>query len=102
MSAILQKYPARLLNFQQDLISFYQRIRNMSAAISAPLKLDDYLIRSIVETSPPKRHLAHVTWFYETFLLLDFCRITSPSTRVIVICLIPIIKPLAICMRVST
>jgi len=44
----------------------------MIAAICAPLKLDDYLIQSIVDTSPPKWHLAHVTWFHETFLLLDF------------------------------
>ena len=50
----------------------YQRIRNTSAAICAPLELDDYQIQSIVETSPPKWHLAHVTWFFETFLLKHF------------------------------
>ena len=30
---------------------------------------EDYQIQSITETSPPKWHLAHVTWFFETFLL---------------------------------
>jgi ergothioneine biosynthesis protein EgtB len=72
MSATLQKYPASLLNSRQELMACYQRIRNTSAAICAPLKLDDYQIQSIDETSPPKWHLAHVTWFFETFLLKDF------------------------------
>lgn len=72
MSGTLQKYPSSLLNSRQELMACYQRIRNTSAAICAPLKLDDYQIQSIVETSPPKWHLAHVTWFFETFLLKDF------------------------------
>jgi len=72
MSVIPQKYPANLLNSRQELIACYQRIRNTSAAICAPLNLDDYQIQSIVETSPPKWHLAHVTWFFEAFLLKDF------------------------------
>src|SRR5450631_2394775 len=72
MSVIPQKYPVNRLNSRQELIACYQRIRNTSAAICAPLKLDDYQIQSIVETSPPKWHLAHVTWFFETFLLKNF------------------------------
>jgi ergothioneine biosynthesis protein EgtB len=72
MSIKLQNFPANRLNTRQELIACYQRIRNTSAAICAPLSLDDYQIQSIVETSPPKWHLAHVTWFFETFLLQDF------------------------------
>jgi ergothioneine biosynthesis protein EgtB len=72
MSAILQENSASLLNSRQELIAFYQCIRNVSAAICRPLNIDDYQIQSIVETSPPKWHLAHVTWFFETFVLQDF------------------------------
>ncbi|WP_394752557.1 ergothioneine biosynthesis protein EgtB [Crenothrix sp.] len=54
------------------LIEFYQRVRKASEAICAPLYPDDYQTQSIAETSPPKWHLAHVTWFFETFLLKNF------------------------------
>lgn len=57
---------------REALIAAYQRIRAASGAICAPLAVDDYQIQSILETSPPKWHLAHVTWFFEAFLLRDF------------------------------
>ncbi|MGZ8187011.1 MAG: ergothioneine biosynthesis protein EgtB [Methylobacter sp.] len=72
MSAILQENSFSLLNSRQELIAFYQCIRNASAPICRPLNMDDYQLQSIVETSPPKWHLAHVTWFFETFVLQDF------------------------------
>ncbi|MGZ8241189.1 MAG: ergothioneine biosynthesis protein EgtB [Methylobacter sp.] len=72
MSAILQENSPSLLNSRQELIAFYQCIRNASAPICRPLNMDDYQLQSIVETSPPKWHLAHVTWFFETFVLQDF------------------------------
>ncbi|MBU0655131.1 MAG: ergothioneine biosynthesis protein EgtB [Gammaproteobacteria bacterium] len=56
----------------EELIAHYQRIRAVTAAICAPLAVDDYQIQSITETSPPKWHLAHVSWFFETFLLRAF------------------------------
>ncbi|CAA9892466.1 conserved hypothetical protein [Candidatus Methylobacter favarea] len=72
MSAMLQENPAGLMTSRQELIASYQRIRDASAAICRPLNRDDYQIQSIAETSPPKWHLAHVTWFFETFVLQDF------------------------------
>lgn len=56
----------------------YQRIRATSAAICSPLAYDDYQIQSIIETSPPKWHLGHVTWFFETFLLQAFVKGYQP------------------------
>ncbi|MDD5578536.1 MAG: ergothioneine biosynthesis protein EgtB [Methylobacter sp.] len=78
MSAILEKCSAGLLNTRQELIALYQRIRNTSIALCEPLNHDDFQIQSIVETSPPKWHLAHVTWFFETFVLQDFLRNHQP------------------------
>lgn len=63
---------------RHKLIDFYRQVRAMSEEICLPLYLDDYQIQSIVETSPPKWHLAHVTWFFETFVLADFCPGYSP------------------------
>lgn len=50
----------------------YQRIRAHTESLCRPLQCDDYGVQSIVETSPPKWHLAHTTWFFETFLLLPY------------------------------
>ncbi|EIJ35454.1 ergothioneine biosynthesis protein EgtB [Thiothrix nivea] len=57
---------------RDELLLDYQRTRQASEAICFPLSPDDYQIQSIVETSPPKWHMGHVTWFFETFLLQAF------------------------------
>ena len=53
----------------QQLHQRYQQVRKLSEQICSPLAVEDYQIQAIIETSPPKWHLAHVSWFFETFLL---------------------------------
>lgn len=48
----------------------YQQVRQLSAKLCQPLAIEDYGIQSMPDVSPPKWHLAHTTWFFETFLLL--------------------------------
>ncbi len=50
----------------------YHEVRAASERLCDPLQTDDYILQSIVQTSPPKWHLAHVSWFFETFLLDEF------------------------------
>ena len=50
----------------------YEEVRALSERICSPLSVDDHQLQSIMETSPPKWHLAHVSWFFETFLLQEF------------------------------
>nr|MBS0019354.1 ergothioneine biosynthesis protein EgtB [Gammaproteobacteria bacterium] len=57
---------------RERLISRYREVRSRSEEICAPLAVDDYQVQSILEVSPPKWHLAHVSWFFETFLLRPF------------------------------
>jgi ergothioneine biosynthesis protein EgtB len=57
---------------ERDLAAEYLRVRNDTEEICVPLTAEDCQIQSIIETSPPKWHLAHVTWFFETFLLQPF------------------------------
>jgi ergothioneine biosynthesis protein EgtB len=47
----------------------YETVRQRSIQICAPLKTEDYVVQPIVDVSPPKWHLGHTTWFFETFLL---------------------------------
>ena len=57
---------------EDDLLGRYDEVRGLSERICSPLSVDDHQLQSIVETSPPKWHLAHVPWFFETFLLQEF------------------------------
>ena len=52
-----------------SLLEEYQTSRRISLGLCEPLLTEDYIIQPIADASPPKWHLAHVTWFYETFLL---------------------------------
>ncbi|WP_426473765.1 ergothioneine biosynthesis protein EgtB [Chryseobacterium balustinum] len=47
----------------------YLEIRNYSVEICKPLEIEDYVVQPIVDVSPPKWHLGHTTWFFETFIL---------------------------------
>lgn len=48
----------------------YSEIRNHSVEICRPLEIEDYVVQPIIDVSPPKWHLGHTTWFFETFILL--------------------------------
>jgi len=47
----------------------YQEIRKASEDICQPLAIEDMGIQSMNDVSPPKWHLAHTSWFFETFVL---------------------------------
>ena len=50
----------------------YTRIRSDSELLCTPLSVEDHVIQTAPEASPAKWHLAHVSWFFETFLLKAF------------------------------
>ena len=47
----------------------YALVRSFSVELCEPLAIEDFGLQSMPEASPPKWHLAHTTWFFETFLL---------------------------------
>lgn len=52
-----------------SLLEQYQTIRQASEDICRPLQKEDYVVQPVADVSPPKWHLGHTTWFWETFLL---------------------------------
>jgi ergothioneine biosynthesis protein EgtB len=48
----------------------YEHVRQFSELLCQPLEIEDYNIQAMPDVSPAKWHLAHVTWFFETFLLM--------------------------------
>lgn len=59
---------------KSDLAANYRKVRNETERICSLLQPDDYQLQSIIETSPPKWHLAHVSWFFESFVLSAFAQ----------------------------
>jgi ergothioneine biosynthesis protein EgtB len=53
----------------EQLLEHFSAVRRQTEALAAPLSSEDQLIQSMPEASPTKWHLAHTTWFFETFIL---------------------------------
>jgi ergothioneine biosynthesis protein EgtB len=55
-----------------ELAEDFCRVRSRSLALCAPLTPEDMMVQSSADASPVKWHLAHTTWFFETFVLREF------------------------------
>ena len=60
---------SRELSSVQQLHDRYREVRAWSETICAPLAPEDCVIQSMPDVSPTRWHLAHTTWFFETFVL---------------------------------
>jgi len=47
----------------------YRAVRGVTEELCRPLATEDYVVQSMPDASPAKWHLAHTTWFFETFVL---------------------------------
>lgn len=56
----------------ERLAAAYRRTREFTEELCRPLETEDFVIQSMVEASPPKWHLAHTSWFFETFVLQPY------------------------------
>jgi len=52
-----------------SLLTRYQAVRQLTLDLVAPLEPEDMVIQSMPDCSPARWHLAHVTWFFEHFIL---------------------------------
>lgn len=56
------------------IIARYLKVRTQSLHLVAPLSEADAQLQSMPDASPAKWHLAHTTWFFETFILCSFSK----------------------------
>jgi ergothioneine biosynthesis protein EgtB len=52
-----------------ELARRYREVRRVTESLCAPLTVEDYVAQSMPDCSPAKWHLAHTSWFFETFVL---------------------------------
>lgn len=55
-----------------DLLKKFKDVRQRTEAICKPLQTEDYVVQPVVDVSPPKWHIGHTTWFFETFILKEY------------------------------
>ena len=60
---------ARVDTSARDLAARYATVRSTTMRLVEPLSDEDCQVQSMPDASPTKWHLAHVTWFFETFVL---------------------------------
>lgn len=60
------------LAHRQALINAFCAVRERSEQISLPFSSEDQQLQSMPDASPVKWHLAHCSWFFETFILAEF------------------------------
>jgi len=77
---------ARRADSREERGQRYLSIRDVTRALASPLSAEDCAIQSMPDASPVKWHLAHTTWFFETFVLSPHCpgyRPFEPAYRVL-------------------
>lgn len=59
-------------SISNSLLKRFRDVRQATMQFRAPLTPEDLMVQSCPEASPVKWHLAHTSWFFETFVLNEF------------------------------
>ncbi len=60
----------------------FRQVRRWSTTLVEPLEIEDCVVSSMPDVSPTKWHLAHTSWFFETFVLAEHAPgYQSPDSR---------------------
>lgn len=66
------------LTKREALLERYRRVRAQTEALIRPLEVEDTVVQPIEDVSPPKWHLGHTSWFFETLVLPRFLQNFQP------------------------
>src|SRR5262249_19424665 len=55
-------------NVNRSVADLYRQVRARTLEIVAPLEIEDYVIQTAEFMSPPRWHIGHTSWFFETVL----------------------------------
>ncbi|HEX3084668.1 MAG TPA: ergothioneine biosynthesis protein EgtB [Pyrinomonadaceae bacterium] len=55
-------------SFRMSIAELYQQVRARTLEIVAPLEIEDYVVQTAEFMSPPRWHIGHTSWFFETVL----------------------------------
>jgi len=72
-----------LPRWNDELAQAYRTVRQTTASLCEDLSAEDCQLQSMADASPVKWHLAHTTWFFETFVLGDRVEPFDPAYRVL-------------------
>jgi len=64
-----------------QLKNLYNEVRAFSEKLCQPLEIEDYVVQSIEDVSPPKWHIGHTTWFFEQVVLCQFAKDYQPYRK---------------------
>lgn len=70
MSNLHEKYNEDKTTLSQQNIKRFLTIRKQTETLCEPLEIEDYVVQPVADVSPPKWHLGHTTWFFETMILV--------------------------------
>jgi ergothioneine biosynthesis protein EgtB len=82
ISPTIDREAARPAGSAPTLADRYDEVRARTEALCEPLEIEDYVVSSMPDVSPTKWHLAHTSWFFETFVLApNVPSYVSPNTK---------------------
>lgn len=70
--------PVDAFEKREDLLRCFRNVREATEHLCEPLSHEDHLVSVTADTSPPKWHLAHTSWFFENFILVRHKRGYEP------------------------
>ena len=73
-----QSAPAAPAAGSLSLLARFRDVRAATLTFTARLSAEDMMVQSCPEASPVKWHLAHTSWFFETFVLTPFAEGYQP------------------------
>ena len=71
MTILPSRHRLPLTNDREELLTLFLGVREQTDCLCEPLAVEDHQLQSMPDCSPPKWHLAHTTWFFETFVLRE-------------------------------